>query len=209
MRRTRKKTAMAARAASGRGDQEDAKAGGHAFAAFEAEPDGEHVAEDGEEGGEGLHVAAGMRGAEQAPSRAPSQTAEQPLSMSRGRWRAQALAAGAEDVGGADVAAADGADVLVAEDADQQVAGGDGAEQVSGGRDEEACEEHAERHGAVVGFEVVVSFGQAFDCFADKDGFAVEFIEEKLAEGEGLRGGNFTVLVFECEGFGGHGVDLL
>jgi len=33
--------------------------------------------------------------------------------------RAQALAAGAQHVGGADVAAADGANVLVAEDADQ------------------------------------------------------------------------------------------
>ena len=52
---------------------------------------------------------------------------------------AEALAAGAEDVGGADVAAADGADVLLAEDADQQVADRDGAQQVSGGRDQEDC----------------------------------------------------------------------
>ena len=50
--------------------------------------------------------------------------------------RAQALAAGAQDVGGADVAAARLADVLVSKEADQQVAGGDGAEQISGGRDE-------------------------------------------------------------------------
>ncbi len=37
----------------------------------------------------------------------------------------EALAAGAEDVGCADVAGADGADVLLAEDADQQIADGD------------------------------------------------------------------------------------
>ncbi len=56
--------------------------------------------------------------------------------------RAEALAAGAEDVGCADVAAADGADVLMAEEAHQQVSGGDGPEQVSGDRDQDDSEEH-------------------------------------------------------------------
>jgi hypothetical protein len=32
----------------------------------------------------------------------------------------------------------------VAEDADQKVSGGDGPQQVSGGRDEQTCEEHDE-----------------------------------------------------------------
>ena len=60
------------------------------------------------------------------------------------RGGAQAFAAGAQNIGSADVAAADGANVLVAEDADQQVSHGDGPEQVGGGRDNEACEEHDE-----------------------------------------------------------------
>jgi hypothetical protein len=32
----------------------------------------------------------------------------------------------------------------MAEDADEQEAGGDGAEQISGGRDEQACKDHDE-----------------------------------------------------------------
>ncbi len=44
---------------AGGGDQKDSKAGGDAFAAAETEPDGEDVAQDGEESGEGLCVADG------------------------------------------------------------------------------------------------------------------------------------------------------
>ena len=41
----------------GRGDEEDAKAGGHALASAKTQPDGKHVAENGAEGGQGLSVA--------------------------------------------------------------------------------------------------------------------------------------------------------
>ena len=41
----------------GGGDEEDAEAGGYSLASAKTEPDGEHVAKDSEEGGEGLHVA--------------------------------------------------------------------------------------------------------------------------------------------------------
>ena len=61
---------MAASAAQGRGDQKDAEAGGDAFAAAEAEPDGEHVAEDGEEGGEGLRSRATGSGGREVACRA-------------------------------------------------------------------------------------------------------------------------------------------
>ncbi len=44
---------------------------------------------------------------------------------------AEALGAGASDVGRADIAAAGGADILLAKDAHEQVAEGDGPEQVS------------------------------------------------------------------------------
>ena len=49
---------------TGGGDEEDAKAGGYALAAAEAELDGEHVAENGREGGEGFEVAHGDGGGE-------------------------------------------------------------------------------------------------------------------------------------------------
>ena len=58
--------------------------------------------------------------------------------------RAQTLAAGAQDIGGTDVAAAGLADVLFAEEPHQQVSGGDGTEQISGGYDEHNCRDHNE-----------------------------------------------------------------
>jgi hypothetical protein len=73
--------------------------------------------------------------------------AERPAQPDRGaalehvekkRDDAQAFAAGAQHVGGADVAAAHRADVLAAEDAHQQVSRGDGPEQIRGNRDDRA-----------------------------------------------------------------------
>ena len=58
--------------------------------------------------------------------------------------RAEDFAAGTENVGCADVAAADRADVLVAEQAHQNVSGGDGPEQIRGGGDQKESEEHNE-----------------------------------------------------------------
>ncbi len=60
------------------------------------------------------------------------------------RGCAQALAAGAQHVGGADVAAAYGTDVLAAKDAIQQVSRGDGPQQIRDDSDSEAGEGHNE-----------------------------------------------------------------
>jgi hypothetical protein len=57
---------------------------------------------------------------------------------------AQTLAAGAHHVGGANVAAAYRADVLMPKEAHEQVARGDGPEQVRAYRDEYCCKEHSE-----------------------------------------------------------------
>ena len=134
---------MAARAAHGCGDQEDAESGGDAFAAFEPQPDGEHVSQHGEESGKALHVANGGFGSEMRAEQGPQPDGRAAFEhVQQKRRRAQALAAGAEHIGGADVAAADGANVLFAKDADQQVAHRDGAEQVRDHDDEQACKEH-------------------------------------------------------------------
>jgi hypothetical protein len=74
--------------------------------------------------------------------------------------------------------------------------------------------EVAKFHGALVGFEVVESFGDAVERLADEDGFAVELVEKELAQGDGLGGRGFQRLVFEGLVFQGqsferHGVDLL
>ena len=61
---------MAARAAQRRGDEEDAEAGGDAFASAEAEPDGEHVAENGGESGQSLGGTEGSGGQEQSAEKA-------------------------------------------------------------------------------------------------------------------------------------------
>ena len=46
------------------------------------------------------------------------------------RGDAEAFGPGARDVGGADVAASGGADVLLAEDFDEEIAEGDGAQKI-------------------------------------------------------------------------------
>ena len=98
---------------------------------MEVQPAGEHVTDDGNQGRERLRVAQGYawhepcaEGAAQPDGGAALQHVEQKCG------RAQAFAALAQHVGGADVAAAHGADVLAAEDAHQQVSRGDGPEQV-------------------------------------------------------------------------------
>ncbi len=49
----------------------------------------------------------------------------------------EAFGSGADDVGGSDIAAAEGADVFFPEDADEEIAEGDGAEEIGEGRDGE------------------------------------------------------------------------
>ena len=66
---------------------------------------------------------------------------------------AKTLGAGADDVGGADVAASNGADVLLEEGADQDEAEGDGAEQVGENADENQCGHGAWEFGSPVGSE--------------------------------------------------------
>ena len=96
-------------------DQEDAEAGGDAFSAAEMEPDGEHVAEDSGEGCDGLGVAE-RHGRKQMRSQERTQPhgggtfehVEQKCGC------AEAFSAGAKHVGGADVAAANRANVLMA-----------------------------------------------------------------------------------------------
>ena len=128
-----------------RGDQEDSKASGNAFSAVEAKPDGKDVTKHRGECGESLHVAnMCVRGEQHADegSDVDGEAAFDHVAEKCGC--AQAFAAGTEDVGGPDVAAADGTDILLEKEADQQVSDGDGAEQVCDGNDEQACKEHDE-----------------------------------------------------------------
>jgi len=88
------------------------------------------VAEDGTEGGEGFSVAwfdTGVEQGGQAGAEPDRAAAFEHVKQEGGC--AQSFAAGAQYVGGADVAAAYGTDVLLAEDAHQQVPGGDGPQQ--------------------------------------------------------------------------------
>ena len=111
--------------------EEDAEGAGDSFAAAEAEPDGEDVAEDGGDGGgDGEVVVAG------SDVLGDLDGEEGLAEIEQKRGDAEALGSGARDVGGADVAAAGGADVLLAEDADEEIAEGDRAEKV-GERDGE------------------------------------------------------------------------
>ena len=57
---------------------------------------------------------------------------------------AQALAAETQHIGGTDVAAAHGADVLAAEDPHQQVSHGDGPKKICGDRDDDVGKDHNE-----------------------------------------------------------------
>jgi len=127
------------------GNQEDAEAGGYAFASLEAEPDGEDVAEDGAKGRKAAHVerrgVGNEEGSEETTERDGRATFEYVEEEGGG---AESLAAGAKNVGGADVAAAGVADVLMAKEADEQIPGGDGAEQVSRRSDKQTCKDHVE-----------------------------------------------------------------
>ena len=103
------------------------------------------MADDGAKGCEGLKVTEWNC----CPNRVPSERAKPDGGaafehVNEEGGRAETFAAGAEHVGGADVAAAEGADVLMPEKADQEVAGGNGAEQICGNRDGQKCKEHDE-----------------------------------------------------------------
>jgi hypothetical protein len=103
------------------------------------------VAEDGGESGQGLHVAQICIGSKHHADEAANVHGGGALEhIAEEGGRAQALAAGAQHVGGADVAAAHGADVLMAEEAHQHIAHGNGAEQVGNRNHEQACKQHVE-----------------------------------------------------------------
>ena len=130
----------------GSGDEEYAESRGHALSPLEAQPDGKHMAKDSAESSEGLHIAdRGGRGEQSAEEGSQVDGGAALEHIEQEGEGTQALSAGAEDIGGAYVSAADGPNVLMAEKADEQVAGGDGAEQIGGGRDNEACKGHNER----------------------------------------------------------------
>ena len=129
----------------GSGDQEYTEASGDAPAATEAEPDREDVTEDGKEGGQRLEVAKRtMRQKQDADKAAKPDSCRSFEHVEQKSDCAQALAAGAKDIGCADVAAAGLTDVLVAEEADKQVPGGTRPEEISTDHDEEACEDHTD-----------------------------------------------------------------
>src|SRR6185437_12071494 len=102
-------------------DEKHSKARGNALPAAEAEREGKHVTGHGKERGKGLRVAR-RRGdgeiAEGERAQPHGRGALQDVQQKGGR--AQSLAAGAQHVGGADVAAAYGANILMAENADEQ-----------------------------------------------------------------------------------------
>ena len=129
----------------GRSDQKDAKAGGHAFAAVKMQPAGEHVSEHGKKRRECLRVANGNGWHEPRAERTAQPDRGAAFEHVEKKCNdAQAFAAEAQHVGGANVAAAHGADVLAAEDAHQQVSRGDGPEKIRGNRDDNVGEDHDE-----------------------------------------------------------------
>ncbi len=96
--------------------EKDAERAGDSFAAFEAEPDRIDVAEDGDYGG-GHHECGGMAGRAGREVMRDADGDEALEEIEQEREDAEELCAGARDVGGADVAAAGCADVLLAEEA--------------------------------------------------------------------------------------------
>ena len=129
----------------GRGGEEYAEAGGDAFASVEAELAGEHVAEDGAARSESLGIAAGQRGHEPGAHEAAEENGGAAFEgIEEEGDGAEAFAAGAQDIGGADVAAAHGADVLTADEAHEQIACGNGAQQVRDDHDNDMREHHNE-----------------------------------------------------------------
>jgi len=127
----------------GGGDEEDSESGGDAFAATEPKPDREHVSENGDDCGDCFNLSRVKHGSELR--------GDQGCESNRGcsfdhveseGGGAEAFAAGAEDVGGSDVSAADGADVLISEKSDQQIPDRDGPEQIRSQDEQTDCQEH-------------------------------------------------------------------
>jgi hypothetical protein len=126
-----------------RGDEEDPEAGGHSLAAAEVEPGREHVAQHGAERGQRLGIADWESGGKLRGHGRAQPDGEAALEhVEQKCGRAQLFTPGANHVGGADVAAAQVADVLLVEDAHQQVAGGHRAEQKRGNRNEQQGKRH-------------------------------------------------------------------
>ena len=109
----------------GREGEEDAKGAGDAFAAAKAKPDWKDVAENGSDCGDdgevvvvGCDVLGNLDGEEGFAA------------IEEEGCDAESLGAGAGDVGRADVAAASGADVLLEEDFNEEIAEGDGSQEI-------------------------------------------------------------------------------
>ena len=122
--------------------EEDSEGGGDAFAAFEAEPDGVDVAEDGAERGESFSVLErdGREAGCEDDSAGEPDGEESFAGIEDEGENAELFCAGADDIGGSDVAAALFADVLLEEKADEDESEGDGAEEVSGEANQEVRE---------------------------------------------------------------------
>jgi hypothetical protein len=126
-----------------RGDEEDAETRGHALAAFELEPHGKHVADDGTQRSQRLGVARRHAGGERCPNERADPHRGAALQHVKSKCRhAKAFGAGADHICGADVAAAHGADVLVTKDANQDVSEGNRSEQIRNGRNGNNGERH-------------------------------------------------------------------
>ena len=105
--------------------EKDSKCTGDAFAAAKAQPDGEDMAQDGGDGGgDGQIVVAGSEVLGDSDGEIGFSQVEE-----KG-GDAEAVGSRAGYVGGADVAAAGGTDVLFEEDFDKEIAEGDGAQEV-------------------------------------------------------------------------------
>lgn len=106
--------------------EEDSEGGGDAFAAFEAQPDGVDVAEDGAEGGKGFSVLqwdGGEAGREGDAAGEPDGD-ESLADVEREGEHAEFFCAGADDVGRSDIAAALLANVLFEKETNEDEAEG-------------------------------------------------------------------------------------
>lgn len=130
----------------GRGDEKHAEAGGDALAATKMQPASEHVAEYSEESSDGLGIPECEIGREgrRNESAEPNRAAALEDIENKGGC-AKSMSAGANNIGGANIPAANGADVLAPENTDQQVSKWNGSQQIRGGRDGEEGKGHNER----------------------------------------------------------------
>ena len=110
--------------------------GGNTFAAVEFEPDREEVAEEGAECGQHRRIGAAVIAGDDDGDRALERVADQGC-------RRKALAAGAQHVGGADIAASDRAQILRAGEFGQHQAERDRAEEIA---EQEGDDEECVRH---------------------------------------------------------------